>query len=961
MNSADPSDPSVIDTLRRAAGVHSRHRAMTFILRAAFWLLLSIPVLMLIDVLFHFSDHLRLASGIGVICVILLGLGIAVSLACFIRPPLLRIARLLETRNPELGSKLMNILQLESDAENETATPLTRSLARRAVVDAGRTLDLPALPKLAREPQMKQRGIHLISGLCAIALLSIFGGKHVRNEWLRFLDPFGDHPPFSLTHLEISKPKQDEKVLYGSSSIVEVVARGHQPKDVFLTAKSIDGKSSQTTLPMSARGDGTFIVLLENIQHNLELTAHTADQASRSHRKKLEVLLTPQIENAIVKITPPAYTGKASSEIPYRFTSLQALEGSQVHFQVHSNRPLGKGKMIFESEAPSTELILSPIAEGQANVAHADLTATQSGRFTFHILDVSGNAAADKPSGTMTVTKDLPPAIAISKPEQDASIVENFSFPITVDATDDYGLRSMRLHVGIKEEFQKIDPLTFEKPDVRRHQMTFTLDLKKLGAHAGDEITIFAEAIDTRPDPQITRTSSKRLTVISEEEYNKRIRENANVALIAGKYEDLLSRFQKQIQTQKEIEEKLADLRKQTITPDNEKKVTKEFVAAYAEQNQLNEQLNHMADEMENFGRDKPTYDFEKDLHDRLKKQAQQIRESTKVNQAEIEKAIENVEPTDAPKPELLDQLKKSAADQHERLQGGSDKSQKEIQEPLKNLAEMHELMRDFKRFEELAQQQKELAEQSKAYQDKPALNAEDRLALRDLGAQQRDLAQKIDQLERKLRQDAEAAKEASPQAAESAKELADQMNAAGMSGLARQAAQNLLEGKAKEGHDQAKNLHAEMDKLMWDTCQNGLQNMAQELDRELRANRNMNPGDSLNQMLLSKLFPQLPGEQGQSGTGAGGFMSSSSTDMNAQLLGGESLMNGPIASAIAGRGNQGNAGLGGGPTAQLDRPDEAKIDEKSARRTNTPGSNSLLMEYENMADAYFHRLTTKP
>ena len=71
--------------------------------------------------------------------------------------------------------------------------------------------------------------------------------------------------------------------------------------------------------------------------------------------------------------------------------------------------------------------------------------------------------------------------------------------------------------------------------------------------------------------------------------------------------------------------------------------------------------------------------------------------------------------------------------------------------------------MKDFNRFQELAGEQRELAEQSKAYQDKPQLNAEDRLALRDMGARQRDLAQKLEQLEKKLRHDAEAAQEEFP------------------------------------------------------------------------------------------------------------------------------------------------------------------------------------------------------
>lgn len=78
-------------------------------------------------------------------------------------------------------------------------------------------------------------------------------------------------------------------------------------------------------------------------------------------------------------------------------------------------------------------------------------------------------------------------------------------------------------------------------------------------------------------------------------------------------------------------------------------------------------------------------------------------------------------------------------------------------------------------------------------------------------------------------------------------------------------------------------------------------------------------------------------------------------------LLGGESLSEGSIADAIAGRGDGGGQGNPGGPTARIDKPDRSNVTEPSSRRTSTPDSGTLLLQYENIADAYFRRLTTKP
>jgi hypothetical protein len=962
MNTPGPSREKVLDVLHRAAALHARQRAALFLLRSLIWLVAAIPLLLLADVLFHFSEIPRVAGAIGWIIGGVVCLGAAAVMAFFTRAPLLRIARLLESRNPDLGSKLMNILQLDEESRSESAAPLTRELARLAVEDAEKGLDLPALPPLAREPLLPRRAWQTLAAISLLILLSLAGGHHVRQQWLRFLDPYGDHPPFSLTRLEILKPAAGEKVLYGASCLIEVRASRHQPKELFLTAKPAAGSAIPVTLPLAPRGDGTFVARLEDIREPLVLTALKTDNATRSHRRTLDVVLTPQIGTSVVRIEPPAYTGQKPRENPYRFTALQVLEGTRIVFRVASNRPLGAGSLMFESEGvETTNTPLAPAAEGPQDVAVAAFEAVKSGRFTFTIVDVEGNPASQTPAASLTITRDLAPAIAITVPEQDAMIVEGLEVPVIVDATDDYGLRSVRLHVGVNDKFQQVDPVTFDGPETRRHRLNHPLNLAKLGARPGDRIVLFAEALDTRPAPQLARTATRRMLVITEEQYNDHLREQADVAMIAGKYEHLLDRFEKQVAEQRRIEEKLAELRKKAAEGADKEEILSEFAKAYAEQKRLNEDLAYTAEEMENFGRDNPVYDFEKELHDKLREQAEKIRESVKQQQADADKAIEKgPPPTESPDQEMLQDMETAAREQGERLGGESERANEEVREPLKELADLHELMKDFKRFEQLAGEQRDIAEQTKAYQDKENLNAEDRLAMRDLGARQRDLAQELEQLSKKLKKDAEAAKEKLPEAAASAEKLAEAIDDAPMPGLARQAAQSMLESKAADSHARADKLREEMERLMEDAAQPGQQGLAMGLDRALRLQRGMNPGDSFRQMMLSNKFRGMPGEGGQA-AGMGGLMAMGAMDGSPMLLGGESLMDGPIADAISGRGDGGGQGNPGAPTARIDRPDRSNVSESSSRRTSTPDSGTLLLQYENIADAYFRRLTTKP
>jgi len=954
----NPTDTPVITTLRKAGGVHARRRAAVFLLRSLLGIIIAIPILLLADVLLHFSDQLRLAAVITLGIAFLAALTVSFCLAVFTRPSLLRIARLLESRNPELGSKLVNILQLDSDSRLESASPLTRSLAAHAVADAGKSLDLPKLPPLAREPRLPRLALRTAAAPIILLAITLIGGRHVHQQWLRFLDPFGDHPPFSLTHLEITAPSPDEKILYGGSVKIEVKATGHRPRELFITAT--DGVSPAKTLPMVARGDGTFLASLEGITRPLEVTAHTADGSSRSHRLPINLILTPQIGPATVRVIPPAYTGQKERLTSYRFTALQALEGTEISFHLGSNRPLGEGSMKVDTGAAEPVSIpLAPAPEDPENSATATLTASASARLSFHLTDAEGNAATAIPTSSITVTKDLPPAIVISAPDADSLIVDGFHIPIIVDASDDYGITSIRLHIGVNGVFTPIDPIQLPTPGERRHRLTHELDLAKIGAKAGDSITYFAEAIDSRPDPQLTRTATRRMEVITEQEYNDHIRREADVAAIAGKYEDLLNRLEKRIAEQERIAEKLAELKEKVAANPEDPAILSEFSKALSEQMDLNEDLANSADEMEEFGRENPVYDFEKELHERVKEQAAEIRESVEQNKKEMEEALEKgPEPPQPPDKEMVDALAEAAKKQQENLSGGAEESREEIVEPLEDLAQLHELMKSFGRFQDLAGEQKELAEQSKAYEQKPELNAEDRLALRELGAKQRELSGKLEELKQKLEHDAEKGAEKFPEAAASAQQLADAIDSANMPGLAREAASNMLLGKAPEGHSQAQNLSDEMEKLFED-AQQGQQQAGEGLDRALRLQRGMKPGDSLRQMLLSKNFRPLPGQNGQ---GAGGQMASAMLPFGTSLLlGGETLMDGAIARSIPGNGDRPGEGMPGSPTARIDPAAPLENTLESARRTSTPGTSTLLLEYEKIADAYFRRLTTKP
>ena len=165
------------------------------------------------------------------------------------------------------------------------------------------------------------------------------------------------------------------------------------------------------------------------------------------------------------------------------------------------------------------------------------------------------------------------------------------------------------------------------------------------------------------------------MIVITEDQYNDHLREQADVAMIAGKYEDLLDRFEEQIAEQQRIEEKLAELRKKAAGRRMRRRTLAEFSEAYADQKRLNEDLANIADDMENFGRENPVYDFEKELQEKLREQAEadpRIREDNRrPNRTRRSKRARRH--PQARTPEMMEEMETAAREQRERLRAAAN------------------------------------------------------------------------------------------------------------------------------------------------------------------------------------------------------------------------------------------------------------------------------------------------
>lgn len=924
-------------------------RAKRFFAASIKWLVLALILLVVADLIFHLPPWARL-SGMGTLFVGFVSVFIGMFwIALISQSPLERIARLLESRSPKLGSKLINMIQLQKQIDDESLPQNTRALAGIAVEQADESLAEFKLKEIARTRMSREQIWGGVLPICGLILLSLVFFKITTIQALRFIDPFGDHPPFAFTTLAITTPDSDaHTVIYKKNAIIEVEWSGHDPKDLYITTwDPADKEGTALTTPMIRKAEKTFIQQLENVTTDLVVIAHNKDRRALSSEREISVVLTPQIAESKVEIALPEYTRSKPREIPYRYKTLQTLVNSQLTFSITSNRPLAGGEIKVTSTEGETSIVEMHPSPDEPEKVIGSIMARGSARLDFKIKDINNVPSEAVLTGGLTVTNDLAPVIRITEPYSDSYIVISHELNAAFEMTDDYGISNMRLHRALNDNFSPPRTYTFDNQP-KSHNHTVAFHLPKLGVSPGDVISFFAEAIDNCPDDQhLTRSETRHLLVISEEEYNEQMRTETDLSMIEEKFDELLGKFDELIEEQEQIAEQLEKLNNDSELSEADKQKKREKLLA--EQSELNDSIKEHADSMDDFSRDTPLYDIEKGLQEKLSERAEELRESAEANQQSNES-----------NPELAQQ---AAQEQLEKMRGSQQEQEESVGETLEDMAQIHELMNDMNHFQELYERQKKIAEQTKAYDSGRQLDNADRLALQNLAAQEEQIRDQLDELSEKLKKDADAAEENFPKAAQSGRDLADKMDRARLPELAQNSSEAMIDGKGRESAERSERLRREMEDLMSEcqSCQNG--QMSSEIDQYLSM-KQMAPGNTFGQMMQSRMFPRGQGS-GMGGTGAGSAGSGASGGMthspNMGMLGGDSR----LGNNTGGKGNSRKNGPGTpGETAAADNAGKADTlpeIKPATRESQTVTPEILAEQYRGIVEEYFRALTRPP
>ena len=964
---APRSDSAELDRLTARLAAADRNlqqeEGTLIVLRSWRWLAPWLFGALVADVLLHLAAPIRLGLSLGFVALVLGTFARAIWVGCFRRSPLEQTARVLETRDSRLGSKLINILQLRAQTTDTTLEPLTRELAGYAVADSAReivSVDLQSLTGTDR-PRIEAKRL----AVALVASLAILGFAHdiTGTEVPRFVDPFGDHPPYSFTRITITEPAFDGvPVVYGQNVLIAAQTHGHRPADLFISFYPPGEPEKVVMVPMFDKASQGFAQQIEGVKTDLIVVAHSKNNHSISMQRRVSVVLTPRLEKAALKIISPEYTGLPPDErdVPMG-KSVKALAGSRIEVRMESNRPLRSGRVeLVKGPGDVQQIALATSAE---RVVNGGFEATTPGLLRFSLVDEAGNPSSDSWECSLQVTHDLPPEVQVSNPSNDSFVAMDFKVETAFEANDDYGVKTLRIHQGLNGEYGEPRIVDYDRVS-RNVRETQPLDFSTMTLKSGDKISFFAEAIDTAPEAHMARSQTVTLTVITVEEYNDFLRERTDMDDIAAKYSDLLKKLQDLIEEQKQLGEQGAALRKELENAADKTAAQQKLDALLAKQNELNSQLNKLADTMENFVRKEPLYDVEKELGDTLKKQAEQIRESTKSNDDASKDIAQRSAPPNAPRQidqPMVEDFQKASSDQLARLGATEKKAQEDVVQPLEDMALMNNILEDINRFKMLDMVQKQVAEQTKAYNRPGPLSREDQLALKDLAAMEKRIGEELADVQTQLAEDGKAAMEKFPKAGESAQNLAEKMKDLRLANHAGSAMDAMLAGHGDQSAQLAQQLSEQMDK-MFSECNGNVPNMSSELDQYMKIQRGLKPGRNFKQMMQSRKFgngskPGFGMGQGETGPdGQGGYAMEAAPET--PVLGNESRPNNSRSKRAGEKGFNKQAPEANKSGAAVGESDVLKDMKPATRESDAAQGESSFEQYHDLVERYFKSIT---
>jgi len=471
---------------------------------------------------------------------------------------------------------------------------------------------------------------------------------------------------------------------------------GEQPGDLKLAFKTDIEQEYRTRLPSQSVGDSVTFASLSlptGGSYYFEMDGY------ESEAYRAEVQLLPRFETLAVTVAPPAYTRLDSSRYTYPFSQVRAYRGSEIHIKGKANKSIPNLSVIRQQN--SDTLQLSP-EDGQLFTHTFQMTATDTLRFTMR--DEHGLSNKNPFEFVVEPIEDEAPFVQLLRPENDLEMKNPEALQLEYEASDDFGITSVRLNYEIQRAFKQNaeqQSLSIPVPALNRTEQ-FSWDVPGLNPKPRDMISFWVEVTDNDRINGSKTTRSRTLTITfpSLTDFVNELETRESTA------QDKLRDVSDSYEQMKEEYDRFKEQLRQNPQGDWQQQQTLEEVKK--QQEAIDRQVEDLNKEFEQLRRDLEESDL---LSDETRKAYEELQQLMKeIDDPELMKALE----------ELQKSLGNLSQEELRKALENYEFNEQQYQERLERTVELFKTLKlnsDLeklgKAFEELSREEQNLSEES--------------------------------------------------------------------------------------------------------------------------------------------------------------------------------------------------------------------------------------------------------
>jgi len=634
---------------------------------------------------------------------------------------------------PAIADRLTNLLQLADGARTQAPNPLVDGAVRDLAAEVD---DVPfeAVEDFSMPRRVSPYAALPVVALLAFALLapaSFFGAA----ERLVAYDAAFERPaPFSLEVRPLGA-----ELIRGDSLAVTARAYGDTPEEVTLRMAYADGDTPED-VPVEATADGVYPHTVRNIREPFRYQVSAGPVTSDWY--EVALVERPRVRMLNLTLTYPGYTGRAPEALPANTGDVRALPGTEIALNATVGGPdVAEAYLLFED---GTQQPLTVTDEGVAG----QFTLTEDGSYQLMLQSPDLVMNRDPITHTLRLRPDAPPRVDLLAPAEDMDLPRDATLDLLGRIQDDYGFSDLRLfYRRVQSRFgpptTELEALALPLPagDATDHEVPFTWSLTDdttLDPGPGDVIEYYLQIRDndTVTGPKASRSAVHRVRVPSLTERYERLDEVKD---------DTESRLEETLQQAESLRQEYEEFRDEMRrSQEADWQDEQQLEQMRQQQEQMEQQAEQVAEQMEALGEEMRTDDLVSDETSALWEELQEV--TREINSPELQQALEELR--EAMQEMDMNRMQEAFEDYESNEDQYRDRLERTL-DLFRNLRVQQELEEAANRFEDLAQQQEQLEEETGKQTGEPP--ADDATAPEDLAAAQDQAAEEMQQLEEQL------------------------------------------------------------------------------------------------------------------------------------------------------------------------------------------------------------------